>query len=139
VKNEKIPWKHFEENLWIVKPAYSNQGRGILVSSKIQEIKDYLSGWKDSSQFIIQKYLERPFLYKKRKFDIRILSVVTQEGELFVYQTGYMRTSSYLYTLEDQKNKFIHLTNNCLQVLDQQYSAFEEGNTLPLSQMYAEI
>ena len=67
MKNEKIPWKHFEENLWIVKPAYSNQGRGILVSSKIQEIKDYLSGWKDSSQFIIQKYLERPFLYKKRK------------------------------------------------------------------------
>ena len=51
-------------------------------------------------------------LYHQRKFDIRVLALGTNDYELYFYETGYIRTSSDEYTL-DNKNKFIHLTNNC--------------------------
>lgn len=31
-----------------------------------------------------------------------------------MYKKFYMRTSSYIYETENQKNPYIHLTNNCL-------------------------
>ena len=36
--------------------------------------------------FVIQKYLERPMLYKSYKFDIRVYACLTQEYDLFVFR-----------------------------------------------------
>lgn len=36
--------------------------------------------------FVIQKYLEKPMLYKSYKFDIRVYACLTQEYELFVFR-----------------------------------------------------
>jgi hypothetical protein len=64
-------------NTWIVKPGENtNRGSGIQYCTEIDEIKDivgkrvYLPTGKARS-YIIQKYLDNPFLYNKRKFDIR--------------------------------------------------------------------
>ncbi len=78
-------------------------------------------------QWIVQKYIEKPLLYSKRKFDIRVLALATNEMDLYFYETGYMRTSSDEYSL-DNKNKFVHLTNNCYQKYSNNYEKFEEGN-----------
>ena len=37
-----------------------------------------------------------------------------QDLSLYFYEQGYVRTSSSDYDLSDE-NKYIHLTNNCLQ------------------------
>lgn len=75
-------------------------------------------------------------LYKARKFDIRIWCLAHSCGDFFFYETGYLRTTSAEYKLEEMEcsdmNHFnrhlvdpdaetlpssvdcMHFTNNCL-------------------------
>ena len=89
---------------------------------------------------IIQKYIERPLLYNERKFDIRVWALVTDDGNVYYYNKGYMRTSTSKFTMDSTFN-FIHLTNNCLQQFDKDYGKYEEGNTLSFEvlQKYLDI
>lgn len=48
--------------------------------------------------FIVQLYIDRPFLYRRRKFDIRHYLLISQIHGVFKaywYKEGYIRTSSY--------------------------------------------
>ena len=80
---------------------------------RMRDILRYLQEKPANSQYIIQKYIERPMLYHKRKFDIRIWGLINESG-LHLYRDGYVRTSSYNYTVEEEKNVHVHLTNNCV-------------------------
>ena len=80
---------------------------------------------------VVQKYIERPLLYKGRKFDIRVWAVINCKNEVHFYSEGYLRTSSSSYSLDDAKDYYVHLTNQCLQVKNKRdYGTHEEGNTL---------
>lgn len=65
------------KNTWIVKPGENtNRGSGIQYCREFHQIKDIISKcvYLPNGQhrtYIIQKYLDTPFLYNKRKFDIR--------------------------------------------------------------------
>ncbi|CDW84366.1 tubulin-tyrosine ligase family protein [Stylonychia lemnae] len=132
---ENLPAKHCSKNMWLLKPATLNQGRGIQIFSKINQIFEYLENNDTQNNYwVIQKYVERPLLFEKRKFDIRIWVLVTLgtngvDLNLYMYQEGYLRTSSSNYDLQDE-NKYVHLTNNCLQQKGNQYGQHEDGNTL---------
>lgn len=78
---------------------------------KLKDIIDFIFN-KDSKEtyWVIQKYIEKPFLYKERKFDLRIWAAVTEDFRVYVYKHGYVRTSSTQYDLAN-KNNFVHLTN----------------------------
>ncbi|MDR3581698.1 MAG: hypothetical protein P4L67_00280 [Candidatus Pacebacteria bacterium] len=131
-KREKVPAKHCVDNLWLIKPAAMNQGRGIeIFKNDLAGMKKFIESKQQNSYWVVQKYIERPLLYNGRKFDIRMWAVMTWKGELFYYRYGYVRTSSDFYSL-DSKLNYVHLTNNCLQQFGDKYGTFEEGNTLPL-------
>lgn len=85
-----------------------------------------------STNFVIQKYLEKPHLIQRRKYDIRLWVSVNQEGKTFICREGYIRTSSDFYTLEKESlgNVNMHLTNNAVQKNNENYGKFEEGNIL---------
>ena len=55
--------------------------------------------------------------------------LVKDNGDVFFYKIGYLRTSSFAYDLKNFNN-YVHLTNNCLQNKGDNYSKFEDGNTL---------
>ena len=98
-------------------------------------------------------------LIRSRKFDIRIWVVVNDDGNVFVYLPGYIRTSSEAFSLDRylfdvaaaaataaavhtcldavclpcvsfSEYKYIHLTNYCQQKHAPSFEKFEAGNTL---------
>lgn len=78
--------------------------------------------------YIIQKYLERPLLVHKRKFDIRTFTLVSSiNGNLmaYFYEDGYIRTSSKEFNLKNVNNKYVHLTNDAIQKKCEDYGKYE--------------
>ena len=85
-----------------------------------------------SQTFIIQKYIERPLLVNKRKFDIRVWVALTQDMDVYFFREGYLRTSSQPYSMDAQNldDDFVHLTNNAVQKNSPEYGCHEDGNQL---------
>jgi len=126
----------FGKNLWIIKPGENtNRGCGIQVSKDLDHIKSLvqntnINGMKRS--YIIQKYIEKPLLYKLRKFDIRcyaMMCTINGNMQAYWYTDGYMRTSSREFTLKNV-NRNVHLTNDAVQKRLDDYGKFENGNKL---------
>ena len=128
--------------LWIIKPGENtNRGNGIVVVSSIEEIRREIRNNPCPNTgphtFILQKYIERPFLIHKRKFDIRCYALVTCINgvtQCYYYEEGYLRTSCKKYTTTDTSNLFIHLTNDAVQKKSENYGKFENGNKLVYSE-----
>ena len=123
--------------MWILKPGeFSNRGNGITVCHFLDEINLRLKSKERSSDgalrtFIIQKYIEKPLLYKSRKFDIRHFMLVTCFNGVFKaywFPEGYVRTSSSLFTLKRGANQYVHLTNDAIQERGDEYGKYEKGN-----------
>ncbi len=124
----------------IVKPGeFTNRGKGICMAYSLQEAvaqaTDMLTtGNKKISNVVVQSYIRNPLLFKGRKFDIRCYALVVKlygRVNVFWYQTGYIRTSSYLYSLDDKDNLKVHLTNEAVQVTDKStFGKFEPGNKI---------
>ena len=81
------------------------------------------------NEVIVQKYLDNPLLYKKRKFDIRCYVLV--DGNLNVYfcREGHLKGSSEFYDI-NTTNKFIHITNHSLQKKSAKFEQYEYGNEM---------
>jgi len=76
-------------NIWIVKPGENtNRGNGITVAYSLDDIIIRLKGREKNADgklrtFIIQKYIEKPLLYCRRKFDIRHYMLITCMNGIF--------------------------------------------------------
>lgn len=126
-KSEKTGDKEVAKNVWICKPAaLSNRGMGIKVVSSLDQVRSMIDNPKcKKTGYIVQKYIERPLLIHTRKFDIRVFLLLVADprnGDLlaYVHQDGYIRTSSFAYSLSSKslKNNFVHLTNDGIQKKD---------------------
>ena len=82
-----------------------------------------------SNDIIIQKYLDNPFLYHKRKFDIRCYVLVDHNLNVFYCREGHLKGSSEKYDL-NVNNKFIHITNHSLQKKSANFEKYEFGNEM---------
>jgi hypothetical protein len=91
---------------------------------KIKEKGDY-----QSDIIIIQKYIEKPFLYNGRKCDIRIWVLITHKMDAYIFKEGHLKASSVNYSV-DNNNSFIHLTNYSLQKYNENFSKYEIGNEI---------
>jgi hypothetical protein len=99
------------EKVWIVKPGEnSNRGRGIRLAT-LESLGGLLRKARHENgqpvTYIVQSYINRPFLYNGRKFDIRHYMMFTSiNGHLkaYWYRDGYVRTSSEPFDLDDLDN-----------------------------------
>mmetsp|Transcript_18782 Transcript_18782/g.16627 ORF Transcript_18782/g.16627 Transcript_18782/m.16627 type:complete len:167 (+) Transcript_18782:431-931(+) len=103
----KMPLSHLNgKNFWIFKITNLNRGRGIHVFSTLDQLMELVYKYclkkadnefsfqniyfnnqineealLTADNFIIQKYIERPLLIHKRKFDIRVWVMVSHTGK----------------------------------------------------------
>ena len=82
-----------------------------------------------SNEIIIQKYLDNPLLYYKRKFDIRCFVLVDSNLNVFFCKEGHLKASSEFYDLSST-NKLIHITNYSLQKKSARFEQYEDGNEI---------
>jgi tubulin polyglutamylase TTLL1 len=138
-KIEADKLKNRLQNLWIIKPGEnSNRGQGISLGNTLNQIKDLVSPKSEplaseARTYIIQKYIEKPFLIHRRKFDIRCYAMITSINGViqgYSYADGYLRTTSCEYNTKDISNTFIHLTNDAIQKNSDEYGKYEDGNKL---------
>ena len=146
-------------NYFIVKPPNLLQGIGIKVSNNIKEIIDQcklmfngmekMTSEKEkyyeekgiekkpkiykTNNILIQKYLDNPLLYYKRKFDIRCYVLVDYNLNVFICKEGHLKACSEEYNLSTT-NIFIHITNYSLQKKSKNFSKYEESNEISYKQ-----
>lgn len=96
------------EQLWIVKPTASSQGRGIFILRNLVELP-----LKES--VVVSRYVEKPLLIQGLKFDLRIYVLVTSFRPLraYVYREGLTRFASKAYSTDEEHlaDVYRHLTN----------------------------
>jgi Tubulin-tyrosine ligase family len=111
------------KNRWIVKPGENtNRGNGVVVCDTLEQINEEIKNEVMQNDgkartYIIQKYIEKPLLYHKRKFDIRCYMMITSNFgryKAYWYNEGYVRTSSFEYSLKSTQ-RMLHLTNDAVQ------------------------
>ncbi|KAH8410174.1 hypothetical protein KR009_007654, partial [Drosophila setifemur] len=103
-------------NLWILKPGYQSRGIGIVIRSSLDDILQWTSN-NQNKKYIVQKYIERPLLIYRTKFDIRqymLLTITDMKVTIWTYRDCYLRFSSQEFTMDDLRES-IHLTNNSVQ------------------------
>lgn len=101
-----------ERNIWILKPAGSSRGRGIVLYKNLVEILDLC---KDiNTQYVAQKYIENSLIMKNRKFDIRQWVLVTDWNPLtiWLYAEPYIRFPAADFSFDQLQNRYAHLANN---------------------------
>ena len=81
------------------------------------------------NDIIIQKYLDNPLLYQKRKFDIRCFVLLDSNLNLYFCKEGHLKGCSEFYDL-NKTNKFIHITNYSFQKNSLNFEKFEKGNEI---------
>lgn len=112
----------------------TNRGAGIEVANKLEDIEGIINSYCGKTKTIIlQKYIEKPLLANKRKFDIRCFMLTTTINgcmKAYFYKDGYLRTSSKEFNLGNLSNKLVHLTNDAIQKKCDDYGKHEPGNKL---------
>ena len=84
----------------------------------------------------MQKYLDKPLLIHNRKFDIRGYALITSvNGKLkgYMYRDCYFRTSSKQFDLTNLHSRYVHLTNDAIQINSEDYGKYESGNKLSIN------
>ena len=82
-----------------------------------------------SKKILLQKYIEKPMLYKGRKFDVRIWVLLSHNMKVYIFKEGHLKATSSPFSLDD-KNFFVHLTNYSVQKYSNDFGKEEIGNEI---------
>ena len=123
-----------EKNLWILKPSDGSKGRDIIVLDDVEEIINHVDKQKEGSiAWVVQEYIINPLLLDgNRKFDVRCWVLLDSNYNMWLYKEGVLRTTSVAFSLDKEtlSNKFIHLSNHCIQTKHKDYGKFEPTNEM---------
>ena len=110
------------------KPKKDEEEENECLNTKEEKEKMYYC-----SRIIIQKYIERPLLFRGRKCDMRIWVLVTHTMKVYVFKEGHLKTCSVEFNI-NSKNAFTHITNYSFQKHNDDFQKFEKGNEVPFNE-----
>jgi len=103
----QLPYQYegLGQTAWITKPTGGFGGEGVKVFWDFKEIK------VENEPHILQKYVEKPLLYNGRKFDLRVLVLLTLD-EIKVHDFIYARVARLPYVpgTTDQESNITNLS-----------------------------
>ena len=114
----------------------SSSFAGIFLFSKLSEISEWRTDYrykpgrdgkpeKEADAYVVQRYINNPYLVGGKKFDLRLYVVVTSFSPLhvWVYRTGFARFTNTRYKNDASEiaNNFMHLTNVAIQKTAEDY------------------
>lgn len=116
-------FKRHNGAVWIMKPVGKAQGKGIFLINKMSQI----SNWKKDPRlrstktnddeppeaYIVQRYIENPYLIGGKKFDIRAYVLVTSYYPLTVYihRNAFCRFSNSQFSMQAKD-----ISNMCISI-----------------------
>eukprot|EP00656_Telonema_subtile_P023537 TRINITY_DN24_c0_g1_i6.p1 TRINITY_DN24_c0_g1~~TRINITY_DN24_c0_g1_i6.p1 ORF type:complete len:1019 (+),score=215.20 TRINITY_DN24_c0_g1_i6:337-3393(+) len=115
-RDRKLMKHDFEElgkrSVFIIKPPNAACGMGIKLVTRYEHVPR-------KKRLVVQRYIGKPFLIDKKKFDLRLYVVVTSFDPLrvYLYEDGLVRFATHDYKdvrpghKKDTKDRFMHLTN----------------------------
>lgn len=125
---EALSYSRLRKNkTYILKPDAGSQGRGILITKSLKDIKP-------TERVICQVYITRPYLIDGYKFDLRVYTLITSVDPLriYVYKEGLVRFATSRYkepTGVNISNVFMHLTNYAVNKHSRTYNQDEEAGS----------
>ena len=104
-------------NLWLVKPTNSFGGKKIKILESLTNI--------NLENFLITRYITNVNLINGRKYDLRLYALITglKPLRIYFYEEGFIRIATQIFSLNitSIKNKFVHLTNICVNNKNKKY------------------
>ncbi|AAQ15983.1 tubulin-tyrosine ligase, putative [Trypanosoma equiperdum] len=118
--------------VWIIKPSSGCKGKDIVLTRSVAELEVFISELDPKCRriYLVQQYVQRPLLYRGRKFDMRVWALLKSPYTIYAFTKGSCRTSSSPYDPDDIEDYLVHLTNHCLQEDAPEFGQYEEGNEL---------
>ena len=84
-----------------------------------------LCSLQEADAYVVQRYIDNPYLVGGKKFDLRLYVVVTSYSPLnvWIYRSGFARFTNARYNsdVSDITNNFMHLTNVAIQKTAEDY------------------
>lgn len=130
-----------------MKPIGSAQGKGIFLFTKLSEVSEWKTDFKngynnakdkksdEAEAYVVQRYLQYPFLIGGKKFDMRLYVLITSFSPLkvYLYRRGFARFTNSRYSSDTQDiyDDFMHLTNVAVQKTAENYDD-RTGNKMEL-------
>lgn len=121
------------ELLWIQKPKSGARGEGVTLLASLDELET-------GSNWLVQRYLDRPHLIDGRKYTLRWYLLVTGLDPLtvWVFDDGFTKLASRPFSTASAalRDPFRHLTNPDVQALNPELATSADNLTRPA---YAEL
>lgn len=91
---------------WILKPKNASKGKDISLVSNPESVPL-------DKRWMVQTYLDRPHLYQKHKYVLRLYALIASVDplRLYLFEEGSVKLTSNPYDPDDLSNLFAHLTN----------------------------
>ena len=128
---EKI-YKKNKNALWIVKPVNMSRGRGVHLLKDLNELKELIKKSKDEKEIpdLLSRYLDKPHLINKKKYDLRIYVLVASFSPLriYLYYNGFVRFATEEYQQGNYDNIYIHITNYSINKNNENYKSNQKSN-----------
>lgn len=122
--NDKISNRYeklFKNNeIWILKPVEGYVGKGIVIITTAAQLTNSLRSVqqnlnKQYKDWVLSKYLEKPLLFKDRKFHLRMYFLYTNDGNNnragYLHKIGRLAVAKNRYKLSNFDNKTVHDTH----------------------------
>ncbi|XP_030767601.1 tubulin polyglutamylase ttll6-like [Sitophilus oryzae] len=124
---EAITYAKLRKNkTFILKPDAGSQGRGIIITKSLKEIRP-------SDRGICQVYISKPCLIDGYKFDLRVYTLITscEPLRIYIYKEGLVRFATSEYKEPNGvniTNVFMHLTNYAVNKHSRTYNQELDGS-----------